>query len=355
MHTMTSHERFTRMFEHKEADRVAMWDFPWPGAQSRWYNEGMPRDTDYTEYFGVDRVSRIVVDNSPRMPIAVVEENDRFITMSTSWGAHERNFKHEDSTPEYVSYAIHNRDDWAKAKARMTPDPDRVPWAHLQENYRTWRERGDWILADTAFGVSLFYSAVVGTEDLLMALVEDPEWCLEMTMHSVELNIQLLDMAWDKGYTFDMINVRDDLGFSYSQFFSLSTFRDIVLPAYRRIVDWAHAKGAWARLHSCGSIKPFLPDIVAVGYDALHPMERKAGMDPVAIKKEFGDRLVLHGGINAMLWKDIDAVKAEMDAIVPVCKQSGGYIFAADHSIPNDVSFQNICEIIRYAKELGKY
>jgi uroporphyrinogen decarboxylase len=81
----------------------------------------------------------------------------------------------------------------------------------------------------------------------------------------------------------------------------------------------------------------------------------KAGMNPEEIKRKYGKDLVLHGGFNAMLWKDLDAIKAEMKRLIPVLKESGGYIFAADHSIPNDVSFENIKEIIRYAKELGSY
>jgi uroporphyrinogen decarboxylase len=84
-------------------------------------------------------------------------------------------------------------------------------------------------------------------------------------------------------------------------------------------------------------------------------MEVKAGMDPLEMKKRFGGSLVLHGGINAVLWKDLDAVTAEMERLVPVLKKDGGYIFAADHSIPNDVSFENIKAIIALAKKLGAY
>jgi uroporphyrinogen decarboxylase len=84
---MTSHERFKRMFEHKEADRVAMWDFPWPGTLRRWHREGMPENTSCEDYFDVDKVSRVVVDNSPLYPEYIVEENDNFKTVMTKWDA----------------------------------------------------------------------------------------------------------------------------------------------------------------------------------------------------------------------------------------------------------------------------
>jgi uroporphyrinogen decarboxylase len=78
-------------------------------------------------------------------------------------------------------------------------------------------------------------------------------------------------------------------------------------------------------------------------------------MDPVQIKREYGDRLVLHGGINAVLWTDPQAIQAEMERVVPVLKQKGGYIFSSDHSVPSSVSLNDFRRIVELAKELGAY
>ena len=354
MASMTSHERFRRTFARQETDRLLMWDFPWPGTLKRWRREGMPADISYENYFDVDQVARIEVDNSPRYPQTVVEDNAEFKTVLTSWGCKERNFKHEDSTPDFMDYTIIDADRWRAAKSRMTLVPDRVPWDHLKANYRSWRADGKWILADTWFGFNHFISYVVGTERFLMYMLEEPELCKDMIDYSLDLNLKLLDLAWDAGYTFDMLNIRDDLGYKQTQFFSTTTYREIVKPAHQRAVDWAHGKGIKIRLHSCGYIMGLLPDILELGFDAIHPLEVKAGMNPVTVKEKYGDQIVIHGGLNAMLWKDRDAIVAEMHRLVPVLKQGGGYIFASDHSIPNDVSFQTMTEIIRLAKELGK-
>ena len=353
--TMTTHERFSRMFGHMEADRVAMWDFPWPGALRRWQAEGMPAGAGYDDYFGVDKVGRIKVDNSPQYPEKVVEETDRFITVTTQWGAVVRNFKEQDSTPDFLDFTITSPAKWEEAKRRIAATPDRVPWDYLKENYPLWKKEGRWILGDTFFTYENMHSSVGGTELMLMALADDPEWIVEMCGHFLDVNLALLDMAWDAGYTFDMLNVLDDMGYKYTTFFSPKAYRDYLKPIHEKAVRWAHNKGIKVRLHSCGYIATLLPDIAGAGFDALHPMEVKAGMDPADVKRKYGKDLVLHGGINAMLWNDLGAVKAEMERLVPVLKEGGGYIFAADHSIPNDVSFENIKEIIRYAKELGKY
>ena len=63
---MTSHERFSRMFAHKEADRIPIIDGPWGDTIARWQREGMPADVSYVEYFGLDKVAGIGADNGPR-------------------------------------------------------------------------------------------------------------------------------------------------------------------------------------------------------------------------------------------------------------------------------------------------
>ncbi len=355
MYKMTSKERFARAFQHKEADRVVMWDFPWPGALRKWHAEGMPENVSYEEYFDVDNVGRVVPDESPRYPITVVEEDDEFITIKNEWGTTVRNFKMQDSTPDFIDHTIIDWDTWLAAKERITPDRDRIQWDYLQKNYKEWVKEGRWLLGDVNFTFNTLSSTVMGMERFLVYMVTDPELCMDMLEHILKVDLQLLDMAWDAGYTFDMLNIRDDMGYKGTAFFSVDMYKQIIKPTHQMAVDWAKKKGIYVRLHSCGNINTLLPEIMTVGFDALHPMEVKAGMDPVQVKKEYGDRLVLHGGFDAMLWHDKEAILAEIRRLLPILKENGGYIFAADHSIPNDVPFENMKAIIALVKELGRF
>jgi len=54
-------------------------------------------------------------------------------------------------------------------------------------------------------------------------------------------------------------------------------------------------------------------------------------------------------------WDDPDRIRAEMQRVVPVMKQNGGYIFSSDHSVPSSVSLEDFRRIISLAKELGSY
>ncbi len=351
---MTSRERFARMFAHQEADRVPIIDSPWRGTIMRWQKEGLG-DADWVDFFDVDRVAGISVDISPRFESRVLEETEEFITYFTPWGVTLRQQRVPDSTPEFLDFTVTNPDEWRKAKERMTPSRDRVNWGYLQKNYKKWRESGAWVEGHFWFGFDVTHSWFIGTERLLMALVEQPEWCVDMFNHYLDMCIAQFEMILDAGYEIDAIYWPDDMGYKYNQFFSLSMYRELLLPVQRRAIEWAHSKGIKTHLHSCGDIRPFVPDLVDAGLDALNPLEVKAGMDPYALKKEYGDKLVFHGGLNAVLWNDPDAVEAEMKRLIPVMKENGGYIFSSDHSIPNSVSFETMKRIVKLAKELGAY
>lgn len=355
MAEMTTRERFQRMFEHKEADRVPVIDSPWGATIERWHREGMPEDVDFVDFFGLDHIAHIGADTSPRYEEKVVEETDKYIVQTTKWGVTHKNWKHAASTPEYLGFTIVDRESWEAAEARIEPTRDRVDWDYLREHYPKWRERGDGILAGLWFGFDVTHAGMVGTERLLMALMTDPEWCKDMFSSQLDVNLALLDMVWDGGYEFDCMTWCDDLGYKNNTFFSVDKYREVLKPVQKRAVEWAHAKGIKAHLHSCGHVRPFIPDFIEIGVDALNPLEVKAGMDPVGLKQEFGDDLVLHGGINAVLWDDIDAIEAEMRVTVPALKENGGYIFSSDHSVPSSVSLQNFRRIVELAKELGSY
>jgi len=94
---MTSHQRIGRMFAHKEADRIPIIDCPWDATVERWHREGV-------DYFGLDIIKGITVDNSPRYEEKVLKETDEYKIYTTKWGATLKNWKHAASTPEFIDF-----------------------------------------------------------------------------------------------------------------------------------------------------------------------------------------------------------------------------------------------------------
>lgn len=352
---MNSYERIKRMYEHREADRIPITDKPWAGTIRRWRAEGMPANVEWEDYFDVDKVGVFILDNSPRYERKILEENDRWYIETSEWGVTRKCFKQEDSTPEYLDYKVIDEESWAHAKKRMMDDTDRIPWKKLKEDFAQWRAEGRWVRGIFWFGFDVTHSHMMGTENLLIAMMEEPELVEDMFATYLDCSIRLYDRLWDAGYHFDEMFWYDDMGYKGTTFFSPDMYRKLLKPYHVKAVNWAHDHGIVAQLHSCGDVRTLMPDIMETGVDGLNPLEVKAGMDPIAIKKQYGDRLLLRGGINAVNWSQTDAIMDEIREKIPVLKENGGFIFSSDHSIPNSVSLENMKMIVEEVKRIGKY
>jgi uroporphyrinogen decarboxylase len=93
-------------------------------------------------------------------------------------------------------------------------------------------------------------------------------------------------------------------------------------------------------LHSCGSTAEAMPLIIAAGFDAVNPMERKAlNNDPFVFAEKYGDKLAFVGGLDARVFEtnDRDIITREVGDYIDGMKARGArLVFATDHSIsPN--------------------
>lgn len=355
MAELTTRERFQRMYDHRPADRVPWMENLWGTTARRWRREGLPEGVDYREYFGLDMVQRIIPEYSPRFPHETLRRDERYHVFRNQWGSTLRAIVDSSTPPESLDFPVTDRESWEAYKLRMQPGDDRVDWAKLEREYPLWRRRGDWVVGQFWFGFDVTHARVTGTERMLLWMIEDPELVRDIWGHFLELSIAMMDRVWERGFEVDEIHWPDDLGYKHSQFFSLSMYRDLLKPFQQRAIDWAHRRGVKVRLHSCGDVSPFVADWVEMGVDALNPLEVKAGMDPAGLKERYGDRLVLHGGINAVLWDRPDDIAAEMERVLPVLKEGGGYIFASDHSVPDSVSLADFTRIVELYRRLGRY
>ena len=78
-------------------------------------------------------------------------------------------------------------------------------------------------------------------------------------------------------------------------------------------------------------------------------------MDPVQVKRTYGDDLVLRGGFDVRHWTDLEKVEEDIRTILPAMMEAGGYIFSSDHSIPESVSLKNYRRIVELVREVGVY
>ncbi len=132
MKELTTHERMELVYKHQEPDRVPIIDVPWGTTIRRWQKEGMPTETDFIHNLAIDKICKFEVDNSPRFPISILSQDDKFQTRTNEWGATIREQKDATSSIEFLDYSITDWEQWNAAKARMDASDDRIPWQYLK-------------------------------------------------------------------------------------------------------------------------------------------------------------------------------------------------------------------------------
>jgi uroporphyrinogen decarboxylase len=135
-------------------------------------------------------------------------------------------------------------------------------------------------------------------------------------------------------------------------FASPRTFERMIFPYFKEMVDFFHGYNLPVVLHSCGSVAQALPMIVATGFDALNPIERKArGNDPYLFAEKYADRLAFIGGLDVRVLEtnDRDIVRKEVATYIDGMKERGArLVFGSDHSIPPTIDY----DTYRYALEV---
>ncbi len=135
----------------------------------------------------------------------------------------------------------------------------------------------------------------------------------------------------------DLSYIAEDFGSQQDLLFSPRLIRSVFLPRMKRMVELAHQAGVAAFCHSDGAIRKIIPDLVEMGMDVLNPVQwRCAGMDRAALKRDFGARVVFHGGMDnqrTLALGTVDDVRREVLENLALLGVGGGYILAPCHNV----------------------
>jgi uroporphyrinogen decarboxylase len=157
----------------------------------------------------------------------------------------------------------------------------------------------------------------------------------------------------------DLTMFGDDLGTQQGPVMSPALYRRLIKPTHARMVQAIKKFGKPVLLHSCGSVAAFIPDLVEIGIDALHPVQVTArDMDTARLKKEFGRDITFWGGIDThrVLPRGTTAeVREEVRKRIADLAPGGGYVLGAVHNIQAEVPVENILAMVEAAKEFGRY
>ena len=203
-----------------------------------------------------------------------------------------------------------------------------------------------------------------GMENLLTAMALKPDVVRALFDRIKEFQMQLWTNTLEAvGNNVDVCLHSDDLGMQNNPFMSPDMYRSLLKPCHTELFNHIKKSAkpeAKMLLHSCGSVRKLIPDLIETGIDALNPVQVSAeGMDTAELKKEFGSELSFWGGgvdtqrilPTGSVSEVKDEVKRRIDDLAP----GGGFVFAAVHNVQPDVPPENIRAMIEAFREHCNY
>lgn len=328
--------------------RMGLYELPWPDTLRKWVEEqGYPEENGRPmapgKYFGYDMVS--CGGWFDMMPLKghreVLEETDEWAITRNGAGAALKYWKNKSGTPEHIDFLMTSREVWESGYREhlLHTDPERVNTEAARNALKKAREKGRW----TYYGhIFIFEQMRASLGDVCMyeSLLLDPEWIHDYNRVYTDFYKAHYSLLFEQAGIPDGIWISEDLGYSQGLFCSPKTLEDLIFPYYKEIVDFFHGYNLPIVLHSCGGITDAIPLMIDAGFDALNPMEAKAGCDVVSLARTYGDKLAFVGGLDARILESGDRyrVKQEVVRICTAMKDCGGrYFFGSDHSLSTNV------------------
>ncbi|MBI5033271.1 MAG: hypothetical protein HZB51_22355 [Chloroflexi bacterium] len=225
----------------------------------------------------------------------------------------------------------------------------------MREQALSYRAQGKAVMIKGVLaGVFEMSQRVRGMEVLLMDMASKPDLAGAFFDKMVECKLAFWETALPQlGDVIDVISEADDYGTQLSQLISPRMFRQQIKPRLKTLFTRIKQLAPNSKLffHSCGNVRPLLPDFIELGVDILNPIHITAtGMEPAALKRDFGKDIVFWGG--GVDTQDIlprgtpqqvkDDVRRNIDALAP----GGGFVFNTVHNIQADVPPENVVAMI---------
>jgi uroporphyrinogen decarboxylase len=148
----------------------------------------------------------------------------------------------------------------------------------------------------------------------------------------------------------DILCFYGDMGSQTGLLLGPELWSERIGPRWRRILSAARRENPEVMMfyHSCGYIEPIIPGLIEAGFDILNPVQPES-MDPVRIKRRYGERIALWGGIgmqSTMLTGSAADVRAAVQRLAEVWAPGGAAIVTAAQTMLPDVPWENVLALV---------
>lgn len=221
----------------------------------------------------------------------------------------------------------------------------------LRQQALEYRGRGQAVvLKGVLAGIFEMTQRLRGMKNCLMDMAAGKAGIEALFDKMLELKLAFWEAALPRlADTVDVVAEGDDYGTQTSLIISPAMFRKLLKPRLKVLFERIGQLAPQARIffHSCGSVRPLIPDFIELGVDILNPVQiGAAGMEAVALKRDFGRELVFWGGgvdcQTVLPYGTPEQVKQDVRRNIEALAPGGGFIFNTVHNIQPDVPPENI-------------
>ena len=362
-----SHEIVDGLLRNKPVGRMGLNDFPWVDTLEKWAaGENYPTKEDGNpvepvDYFDFDFAGCggwfdiMPVKGDPEL----LEETDEWKIERNGAGAALKTWKNKSGTPEHIDFLMTSRAVWERDYRHhlLEPDRDRLEIEHHRQELAKRKAENRWT----------FYASVcvwetmrqsMGDVCMYESLALDHDWIHDFNRVYTDFYKAHFKILIEEAGMPDGIWLFEDLGYHKGLFCSPNTLESLIFPYYKEMVDFFHGYDLPVILHSCGGVGEALDLVVTAGFDAVNPMEVKAGNDIVKFAKDYGDQLAFIGGLDARILEsgDRDRIRSEVIHLCTTLKDLGArFVFGSDHSISTNVNLSDFSYAISVYKEYMTY
>ena len=371
-HTLKKLQRMKTALSHREPDRVSISDFFWGVFIRRWRRElGLPDDANPFYYYDLDWIATVPNMDPFIQSFETLRETDEEVIVKTGYRCTMRK-KFGLPMPEFIGF---DTDSLEKLEALRFDDPyDRRRYFEagdnqiagvgdgFERNTPAWLDTVKSLHPDfPVFGsigeVNECLTRLIGPENCMLWIGLEPERmgaCINRIGQHY-FDCAKAQIAAADGLL-DGLVIWGDVAYRNNMFFSPDYWRQYFKPWVKAITDYCHEKGMMVIYHGCGNINKIFQDYIDIGIDAMNPLEAKADLDAVELRKQYGQTFGVCGNSNIQVWErgDKDEIRKEVLQKLNAAK-GGGYIFQSDHSVASDVSGHTYDTIIKLVREYGNY
>lgn len=281
----------------------------------------------------------------------IIEETAEHVIAIDAYGRKTKLCKGRATIALPMEYPVKDMDSWLKIKPWFQFHEDRISWEAV-ENAKKAQEKGAVVVADLPGGFDL-PRQLLGEEGVCYCYYDQPELMMDILETVGNTAYKVLDKI-SSVLTIDNLTVHEDMAGKSGSLISPNLISEYIKPYYRKVWDMLSAKGTKLfSQDSDGNMNNVIDAFLDCGVNIMYPAEPAAGMDIVAIRKKYGNRLSLKGGIDKhVLRKGKEAIKRELEYKLQPLMQEGGTVFGLDHRIPNGTPLEDYLYYVDTARKI---